>query len=145
MADLKERILAITRGSQLAGLATVTEDGKPRVRYVIAVGSDDMTLRLATAANTRKVKQIARNPEVHLVCGVTDPDKDTSKLSPYVQIQGLAGFTTDEVERHTFWSERLELVFAGPDDPNYGVIIVTPYRIEYWTPGQFEYDVWEAC
>jgi general stress protein 26 len=56
-------------------------------------------------------------------------------LTPYVQIQGLARFTTDEAERHSFWRKRLELVFAGPDDPDYGVIIITPYRIEYWTPG----------
>ena len=144
MADLKERILAVTGRPHLAGLATVTEDGKPWVRYVIAVGSDDMRLRLATQVNTRKVKQIATNPEVHLVCGVTDSDKDAAELTPYVQIQGLARFATDKLERHLFWGERLEPLFSGPDDPNYGIIIVTPYRIEYWMPGQSEYDVWEA-
>ena len=35
-------------------------------------------------------------------------------------------------------------IFEGPDDPNYGVIIVKPYRIEYCTPGSFEPEVWAA-
>ena len=140
MADLKERILAIITGPQLAGLATVTEEGRPWVRYVITIGSDSMDLRLATFANARKVKQIEQNPEVHLVCGVTDPDK----MAPYLQIQGRARFTTDKVERHLFWNERLEPIFSVPDDPNYGIIVVKPYRIEYWTPGEFKPEVWEA-
>jgi len=89
--------------------------------------------------SARKVKQIAQNAEVHLTCGVTDP----TKIAPYLQIQGRARFSTEEAERHGFWSEMLEPIFSGPDDPNYGVVIVTPYRIECCSPGKHEPEVWE--
>ena len=140
MADLKERILGIIRQPQLSGFATVTEEGRPWVRYVMAVGGDDMEIRFASFVSARKVKQIAGEAEVHLTCGVTDP----TKMAPYLQIQGRARFTTEEGERHTFWNDMLKPIFSGPDDPNYGVVVVTPYRIEYCTPGEHEPEVWEA-
>lgn len=138
MEDLKERILQIIKQLQLSGFATVTEEGKPWVRYVMALGGDDMEIRFASFVSARKVQQIAREPEVHLTCGVTDP----AKAGPYLQIQGRARFTTDEAERHAFWNDTLKHVFSGPDDPNYGVVIVTPYRIEYWTLEKHEPEVW---
>ena len=47
MADVKARILEILQPGQmfLASLATVTEDGKPWVRYVSPKIADDLTLR----------------------------------------------------------------------------------------------------
>ena len=39
MSDLKERILKILQQPQLAALATITQDGKPWVRYVMVVAS----------------------------------------------------------------------------------------------------------
>ena len=140
MPDLKERILAILRQPQLAGLATITQDGKPWVRYVMTAASDDMTIRCATFIGARKVKQIKQNPEVHLTCGVTDPQK----MAPYLQIQGRASLHTSMEARHGFWSDMLSPIFSGPDDPNYGVLEITPYYIEYVSPGIFEPEVWRA-
>ena len=51
--------------------------------------------------------------------------------------------TTDKEERHALWNEMLAPIFDGPDDPNYGVVVVEPYRIEYWVPGEFTPQVWE--
>ena len=138
MSDLKTRILEILQKPQLAVLATITEDGKPWVRYVMAAGSRDMKIRFATFILARKATQIKRNPEVHLTCGVSDPHT----LSPYLQVQGRAEMTKDKEERHCFWNDELTAIFQGPDDPNYGVIIVTPYRIEYCSPGKFEPEIW---
>ena len=140
MSDLKQRILNITQPLQLASLATVTEEGKPWVRYVMAVSDDGLTLRCATFAGARKVKQIEKNPEVHLTCGVTDP----AVMKPYLQIQAKARLTTDEAERHGFWNESLQGIFDGPDDPKYGILIMTPYRIEYCSPDSSELEVWES-
>jgi general stress protein 26 len=140
MPDLRSKILTIIRRPQLSGFATVTEEGKPWVRYVMAVGSKDMTIRFASHTLARKVRHIALNPEVHLTCGVNDP----MKMAPYIQVQGRARFTTGEAERHGFWNDMLKPVFSGPDDPNYGVVIIVPYRIEYCTPGKFTTEVWNA-
>jgi general stress protein 26 len=138
MADLQERILDIITKPQLSSLATITADGKPWVRYVMAMADDNLTLRFATFVQARKVTQIAANPEVHLTAGVTSP----MDMKPYVQIQGRAVFTTDQEKRHAFWTPMLAPIFDGPDDPKYGVIEMTPYRIELCTPGSYEPEVW---
>ena len=140
MADLKDQIFEILCKPQMASLATVTEDGKPWVRYVMALTFEDLTMRFATMVQARKVKQIKANPEVHLTCGVTNP----TEMHPYVQVQGKAVLKTDKETRHAFWNDMLKPIFEGPDDPKYGVIEVTPYRIEYCTPGSYEPQVWTA-
>jgi len=140
MSDLKERILAILGKPQLAGLATIAQDGKPWVRYVMTVASEDMTIRCATFVSARKAKQIKKNPEVHVTCGVTDPQK----MGPYLQIQGRASLNRSKEARHGFWSDMLSPIFTGPDDPNYAVIEITPYYIEYCSAGVHEPEVWKA-
>ena len=139
MSTLKEQIAAIMAPLQLSAVATLA-DGKPWVRYVMTVGGDDLNVRFATYAGSRKVVQIATNPEVHVTLGVNDP----ANMTPYLQIQGRARFSTEAAERHGFWSEMLANYFSGPDDPNYGVVIVTPYRIELAQAGVPEPEVWTA-
>jgi general stress protein 26 len=138
MSNLKQRILDIIHRPQLAALATVTEQNNPWVRYVVTVGDGDLLIRCGTFAASRKVQQIENDPNVHLVCGVSS----LQEMQPYLQIQGQARVTADKEERHGFWNDMLEPIFDGPDDPKYSVIIVEPYRIEYWTPGSFEPEIW---
>jgi general stress protein 26 len=138
MPNLKERILDVVKAPTLSGFATLAQDGKPWVRYVIAEASDDLTFRFSSFSKARKVAQIERNPEVHLTCGITGP----THMGPYLQIQGRAEFKIDREARHAFWSERLRLLFSGPDDPNYGVVIVRAYRIEFCHVG-VQSEVWE--
>ena len=140
MPNLKERILDVVRGGpKLSGFATITKDGKPWVRYVMAEASDDLIFRFASFTNARKVAQIEINPKSHLTCGITDP---TNMHQPYLQIQGRAELTTDRDARNAFWSDRLRALFQGPDDPHYGVVIFRAYRIEYCQVGS-ETEVWE--
>ena len=138
MATLKDHILEIVGKPQLASLATLTDEGKPWVRYVMTVGDKDLTLRFASYLDSRKVAQMKKNPEVHLTCGVTSPEAEDS----YLQIQGRAVVTTDEAERAALWREELKRYFSGPDDPNYCVVKIAPYRIEYVAPGAMEPEVW---
>ena len=140
MSDLTQKIQTLLSQPTLAEFATVTRDGKPWVRYVMAAMDESMTIRFATFIGARKVAQIENNPEVHLTAGVGDPSKDTN----YIQVQGTATLVTDEAERHAFWVPILKGVFSGPDDPNYGVIIIKSYRIEYCSAGTLKPEVWEA-
>lgn len=140
MSDLKERILNILQQPQLSSLATITPDGKPWVRYVMTVGSPELTIRCATFITARKVSQIKEDAEVHLTCGVTDP----RNMGPYLQIQGRAALTTSKDVRHAFWTDMLAGIFSGPDDPNYGVIEIKPYYIEYVSPASHKPEVWTA-
>jgi general stress protein 26 len=139
--ELKEKILSKFDGPTLCALSTLTEDGKPWVRYVTPPGmDDDMTIWLATFANSRKIGQIAKNPEVHLTTGVTSIETAES----YLQIQGKAEILSDPETKKTVWFQDLERVFSGPDDPNYCVCKITPYRIEYHRMGPVPAEVWEA-
>ena len=139
MSDLAQRIFTIIKEPYLASFATITEDGKPWVRYVTPHASEDLTIRFSTFIGSRKVAQIKKNPEVHLTCGVTDP----ATAQTYLQIQGKAELSTDKAEREAFWNDYLKRYFKGPDDPNYGIIIVKPYRIELYTMGNFKPEVWK--
>ena len=139
MPQLRDRILEVFQGPCLAGLSTITLDGKPWVRYVMAEASPDMTFRCSTGMNFRKVAQIAANPEVHLTCGIADP----TKMTPYLQIQGRAEVMCDEDSKQAFWSDRLKMVFTGPEDPDYGVVVIRAYRIEYQVVGAAP-EVWIA-
>lgn len=138
MEDLKQRILDIIHKPQLAALATVTEQNNPWVRYVVTVGGGDMSLRCATFVDSRKVRQIEANPNVHLTCGVAS----LQEMKPYLQIQAKAEVTTGKEERHGFWNDLLAPIFEGPDDPRYAVLIIRPYRIEYCSPGTYVPEVW---
>ncbi|TFL16149.1 hypothetical protein DR046_21535 [Jannaschia formosa] len=139
MSDLKDRILdVVIHQPMLSGFATLTADGKPWVRYVVAEASKDLTFRFTSFKTARKVDQIAQNAEGHLTCGIPDPSKFHL---PYLQIQGRAVFTTDAAEREAFWSDRLKVLFTGPDDPRYGVVVLTAYRIEYTRVGE-PVEVW---
>jgi len=139
MSDLTERIFNIIKDPHLASFATITEDGRPWVRYVTPHASEDLTIRFSTFIGSRKVAQIKKNPEVHLTGGVTDlPTAQT-----YLQIQGKAELSTDKAEREAFWNDYLKRYFKGPDDQNYGIIIVKPYRIELYTMGNFKPEVWK--
>ena len=139
--ELKEKILSKFEGPTLCALATVTEDGKPWVRYVTPPGmDDDMTIWLATFTNSRKIRQITKNPEVHLTAGVASFETAES----YLQIQAKAEILTDTKTKEAVWFDHLQGVFSGPDDPNYCVCKITPYRIEYHKMGPVPPEVWDA-
>ena len=142
MADVKARILEILQPGQmfLASLATVTEDGKPWVRYVSPKIADDLTLRIATSARSNKVAQIKANSEVHLTCRITDP----RTAQHYLQIQGKAELSTDPAEKAGFWEDTLKAYWSGADDPDYGILLIEPYRIEVQSMTSADADVWEA-
>jgi len=139
MSELKQKILAKLNVPNLAVLATITEDGKPWARYVMPFADQNLTLWMATRLNTRKVGQIKKNPEVHVTAGCVDPQAG----EPFLQIQGKAEVLTDAETRHRVWFDHLKAIFTGPDDPNFGVVKITPYRIEYQPMGPGPADVWE--
>ena len=140
MNDLKQKILAKMNEPTLAALATVMQEDRPWVRYVVARADDNLTIWFATFKKSRKVKQIQQHPEVHLVLGVND----VLKAASWVQVQGRAQILEDAATKKSKWYSMLEPIFNGPEDPNYVVCKVEPYRIEYYTMNQQKPEVWEA-
>lgn len=139
MSELKQKILAKMSQPTLSALATITEQGKPWVRYVTPMFDEDLNIWMATFINSRKVAQIRKIPEVHLTVGVTSVETAES----YLQVQGRAEILTDEETKKARWYDHLKGIFSGPEDPNYCVCKITPYRIEYQGMGMVPAEVWE--
>lgn len=139
MSDLKHRIFDAAKDMQLINLATITEDGKPWVRYVMGKADKDLVMRFCTHLESRKVPHIRKNPNVHISLGVSS--LETAKN--WVQIQGTAEVSTDKAELDAFWFDDLKNYFTGPDDPSYCVVIIRPSKIEFGTMGSMTPEVWE--
>ena len=132
---LAAEILDVLRQRRVASFATVTPDGKPWVRYVVVTVDDELRITFPTHEKSRKVAQLRSNPEVHLTTGVTQ--LETARR--YVQVQGTAAVVTDAAAKKAHWKEFLGAYFSGDDDPDYCLVVITPYRIELvradsWTP-----------
>ena len=140
MNNLDEKILQKMNEHTLASFATISDDGKPWTRYVVVKADDQMNIWFATFKNSRKVHQIAKNPDVHLVLGVTDPQTAVS----WLQVQGRAEILGDVETKNLVWYDLLSSIFSGPDDPNYVACKVTPSRIEYYTMNVPQPEIWQA-
>ncbi len=62
----------------------------------------------------------------------------------WLQIQGRAEILEDDKAKKAVCYDMLDPIFTGPDDPNYVVCKVVPYRIEYNSMNKKEPDIWEA-
>ena len=140
MDDLKQRIFDLAKELQLINFATITEDGKPKVRYVVGKADNELVFRFCTHLQTNKVSQIRKNPNVHISLGA----KDLETAQHWLQVEGIADISADKAERHSFWFDELKNYFTGPDDPNYCIVITKPSRIEYGTMGSMTPKIWEA-
>ena len=61
----------------------------------------------------------------------------------YMQTQGRPEILTDDETKRYVWFDHLKNIFSGPNDPNYCVCKITPYKIEYYTMGMAEPEIWE--
>ena len=123
--SLKKKILKVIEGSKLASLATIA-NGRPWVRYVVA-RSEGLILYICTFKDSRKVKQIKKNPNVHLTIGGSMENME----APYVQITACARARSDAGIRKRLWMPFMRKYYTGVDDPQYVVIEVQPVLIEY--------------
>ena len=129
--SLLEKIQAVIVGPNLLSVATVTEENTPWVRYIMGIGSKDLSISFATNLSSRKVPQIRRNPEVHVTCGVGD----FREIKPFVQYQARAEILTDQASKSEYWMPQLARFFKSEDNPDYAVVKLQPYRIEYMAVG----------
>jgi len=139
MSDLKQNIFEAAKELQLINFATVTENGKPWVRYIMGKADSDLVFRFCTHLESRKISQIRKTPDVHISLGVTS--LETAKN--WLQVEGRAEISTAKSERDSFWFDDLKNYFSGPDDPSYCVVIIKPSRIEFGTMGNMVPEIWE--
>ncbi len=59
-------------------------------------------------------------------------------------LEAGAEILNDDETKKAVWHEHLKDIFSRPDDPNYCVCKITPYRIEYQGMGMVPPQVWES-
>jgi general stress protein 26 len=139
MNDVKKRAYELAKDFQLINLATITEDGKPWVRYVSGKADQDLTVRFCTHLDSDKVREMKKNANVHISLGASN-----HAATGWLQIAGTAEVSTAKSEREAFWIDGFKRFFSGPDDPKFCVVIVKPIRIELGSAASRAPEVWAA-
>jgi general stress protein 26 len=105
----------------------------------MAKADKDLVFRFCSRLDTKKIRHIKNNPNVHISLGVTSLETARN----WLQVEGKAEVSTDKTERHAFWFDELKDYFSGPDDPSFCIVIVKPSRIELGTMGSTQPEVWK--
>lgn len=115
------------------GYLATCEADQPRVRAMMPIVRDDGKLLMATFPQTKKVGQIAKNPKVEM-CFVD------RKLS-HCRIEGKAAASADKALKEELWDKQpmLRQFFAGPEDPNFILIVISPSKIRMMNIGERDY------
>lgn len=137
MDNVEQRIFDLAKDLQLLSFATVTEDGRPRVRYVVGKADETLTLRFSTHLGSAKVRQMTNTPSVSVTTGATG-----LRAQHWLEIEGSAQVSTAEADRRAFWFDGLGAYFSGVNDPNYCIVIVKPSRIALWSMATMQAEVW---
>ena len=134
----RETITRIIKSCVYGDLATITADGKaPRVRPVCAFLQDDLSILIPSHSQTRKIEEIAANPEVE-ICFV---DKDHWQ----VRAAGRAELVEDlELKKHlmeTTLAPKLWRGFfpGGEGDERYVLYRVRPRSFEWMKEWELKY------
>jgi len=126
VAEFFLAVEAASKKSIWCALATVDGD-QPRVRIVHPTW-DGQILWLATAPQSPKARQLARNPAVDVQFQVAPPD------FVHVMVRGRAELCTDPAERQRAWDvidyDLTTFGSTGPDDPNFQPVKIIPQRVE---------------
>ena len=136
--ELKDKILDVIGGVNISAFATVQSEPHPvpRVRYLATVGFPDLSMMTATHKSSIKMSHIKNNPKG---CITTWNGKDLEDVDkPYVVMDANIEILDDEKSKHEFWNPMLGNFFSGPDDPEYVIMNLKPYSIEYYSEGKME-------
>jgi general stress protein 26 len=126
----KQKIIGIMKkASGFAFLATGDGD-QPRVRPVTPIVEDDMSIWVATSAESRKVKQIKQNPKISLAF-VQHPEGEKAAT-----VIGEAEIVADMEQRKRIWElapyDLSQYFPNGPESEDYCLLKISVGKIEWW-------------
>ncbi len=123
----KVEALDIVSDAGFGFLATI-EGNQPHVRPMMPYLTDKGELLLALLGRSRTIPQIKGNPHVEM-CFV-------DRKMWYCRLTGTAVISNDLSKKSTVFEmvPMLRQYFAGPEDPNYHLAVITIKSIEAMTP-----------
>jgi general stress protein 26 len=133
-AELADKFREITERIVWCTVATVDRQGRPRSRILHPVW-EAHTGWIATGRQSHKAKHLAGNPWVSLT--YWDPKHEQAI------IDCRAEWRDDSATRERLWELLAttpppvgydpKLFWKAPDDPTFGVLELTPWRLEVWS------------
>ena len=134
-SDIQEELLARVRRIVWCTMTTVDRRGRPRSRILHPIWEGSICWA-ATYRGSFKGKHIARNPYVSLT--YWDPQQQQ------VYADCRAEWDDGAAEKQRVWElykstppplgyDLGQFFRQGPDDPNYGLLKLTAWRIELWS------------
>ncbi|MBF0489916.1 MAG: pyridoxamine 5'-phosphate oxidase family protein [Candidatus Omnitrophica bacterium] len=123
----KEEAIDIVRDAGFGFFATA-DGNQPRVRPMMPYLTDDGELLVALLGRSRTILDIKGNPNVE-ICFV-------DRKMWYARVTGVAKMSDDLAKKEIVFENvpMLRQYFAGPDDPNYHLAVVTITSMEAMTP-----------
>ncbi|MGG4266655.1 pyridoxamine 5'-phosphate oxidase family protein [Peribacillus simplex] len=121
--QLKEKVLNII-GDYKIGVLSSIENDKPHSRYMTFF-NEGLTLYTPTSANTEKIDEIEKNPNVHILIGYENEGLGDS----YLEISGTSEINDSQELKDKLWNESFKNWFEGPKDPNYLILQIKPESI----------------
>lgn len=123
----KEEAIDIIRDAGF-GFLTTMENDQPRVRPMMPYLTDAGELLLGLLARSRTIEQIKKNPHVEF-CFV-------DRKMWYCRVTGSAQLTNDISKKQILYENvpMLRQYFAGPEDPNFNLAVITIKSVEAMTP-----------
>jgi len=126
----KQKIVAIMKEASLFAFLATCDSGQPRVRPVSPIVEDDMSVWVATSANSRKVKQIKQNPKISLAF-VQQPRGEKAAM-----VIGEAEIVADMEQKKRVWGlapyDLSQYFPDGPESKEYCVLKINIKKIEWW-------------
>jgi len=126
----KNRIIAAARELILSNktfvLATVGEDGGPRMRWMGDLLLDDpLLITMACGASSRKMDHVRANPSAQLMF-------QTADYTTVVTLFGVCEILEDAETKRLVWDSMpaLDHYFPGPDAPEFGLLRFKTQRVE---------------
>ena len=110
------------------GFLATTEGNQPRVRPMMPYLTEEGELLLALLGRSRTIPQIKSNPNVE-VCFV-------DRKMWYCRVAGTAEISKDLAKKTVVFENvpMLRQYFAGPEDANYHLAVITIKSVEAMTP-----------
>ena len=123
----KEEAIDIVRDAGFGFLATMDGD-QPRVRPMMPYLTEEGELLVALLGRSRAIADVKANPNVE-ICFV-------DRKMWYARLAGKAQLSDDLTKKQLVFENvpMLRQYFAGPEDPNYFLIVVKIKTIEAMTP-----------
>jgi general stress protein 26 len=135
--ELREKILGVIGGPHTAAVAML--DGKlPAVRFMLLIGFADMTLVGGTMKSSKKVMQLAKNPDVAIAMWSGKEFTDS-----YVEIRARAEIHEDIGTKKKYWNPVFVQYFKSVDNPDFVVLKFTADEISYYVPSMASREVWK--